>query len=454
MKKILVIAVLAAAGYFVYRWQITNAEKASQAEKAGEKTALHTVARGDVRLEVSATGRITPLREVEIKCKASGEVKEVKVDISDDVKQGQLLFRLDPTDEQRSVDRLQALLRMSEAKLAQTKLSVQAAEAKLESDRVRAKAQLESAKAEREEVAKRFRRAQDLFAQKVITREELDTVTTRSVQVVSALASAEVQLEDLKVSEIELDTKRREIEIAESQLQNDRLALDDAEQRLKDTVIYAPIDGVIAARAVQEGQIISSGISNVGGGTTAMKVADLSRMYAETAVDEASIHGVRPGVPAILTADAFPGVEFSGAVERVAVAGDVNSNVVTFNVKVEVGERGRKLLKPEMTTNVRLLVEESKNTLFVPSEAVIARTQADTAGGDPAQKGRRIHFVTRRLPNGSEEEGRVRIGITNGVVTEILEGLNEGDVVTYAKGARDSRWRGSATRTPAGPPRL
>ncbi|MCC8181181.1 MAG: efflux RND transporter periplasmic adaptor subunit, partial [Planctomycetes bacterium] len=366
--------------------------------------------------------------------------------------------------------RRSANLAMSQAKLEQTRLGEKAAEAKLEADRARAEADLKSAEAERDEYVARLERSRQLHQQRVITKEELDTAVTKAVQTESALINARVKLDDLVVQELELDKTRQEIPIAEAQVENDTVALAEAEQRLKETNIYAPISGVVSERSVQEGFIVASGVSNVGGGTTTMKVIDLSHIYAIAAVDEADIRGIAPGVKATITADAFKGMEFTGTVVRVATTGVVESNVVTFDVKVEVEGRGRQLLKPEMTTNVTFLVDERHDAILVPAAAVVRKAvvvenrsagSAIPAAHSEAEQtdqrvdySRRQSFVTVKLADGREEERQVETGLSDGYQIEIVSGLNEGETVIYAPGDTGGRWSGQAGRNRRPPMRL
>ncbi len=478
MKKLLALAVVAAAAALYYYYSYLPGVAAAAAKTTARQTAK--AERGDITITVSASGRIEPERSVDIKSKASGEVVQVFADVSDEVKQGMLLYKLDPTDEERSVARLTANLAMSRAKLEQTRLGVSAAEAKLEADTARANADVKSAQAEGEEFAARLRRAEQLYQQKVISREELDTAVTKAVQTESALANAQVKLEDLKVQAMELEKTRQEIHISEAQVDNDTVALADAQQKLKETEVFSPIDGVVSIRNVQEGLIVASGVSNVGGGTIAMQLIDLSRIYAIAAVDEADIAGVVPGIKAIVTADAYKDMEFSGKVVRVAATGVVESNVVTFDVKVEVESRRKNLLKPEMTTNVKFLVDERKNVVVVPAGAVVRRAAETPAGGTavpasntapagerPAGRSgrmnrsggegggrvdysRRESFVSVLKPDGTEEERRVQTGITDGYQIEIVSGLKEGEEVVLQQNA-DSKWAGQANRPPRMP---
>ena len=456
MKKTLVMLLVAAIAVGAYLFQSYLAEaKAGEKEQVAKPTAI--AERGDLSITVSASGRVEPEREVEIKSKASGEVVKVFADVSDEVKQGMMLFKLDPTDEERSVKRLTASLNMSKAKLEQTRLGVKAAEAKLIADTARADADLKSAEAERDEYESRLQRARQLYNEKVISREELDTAVTKGVQTQAALDNAHVKLDDLKVQQLELEKTRQEIPIADAQVENDTVALEDALQRLKETEVFSPIDGVVSERSVQEGFIVASGVSNVGGGTTTMKVIDLSRVYAIAAVDESDISGVVPGVKAVVTADAYKGMEFSGTVVRVAATGLVESNVVTFDVKVEVDSRRKNLLKPEMTTNVLFLVDDRKDAVLVPVAAVVrkaARVDASETGGASAPAGdgsqrvdytRRQSFVTVVGPDGTEEERAVVTGITDGNKMEIVSGLSEGEKVLL-QAVEQSRWAGGGGR--------
>ncbi|MDR2391306.1 MAG: efflux RND transporter periplasmic adaptor subunit [Planctomycetota bacterium] len=475
MKRVffvLVLILVAGAAYWRYDHGRSGTEEEGQSGSA-RRTAR--VEKGDIEITVSASGRIVPEREVEIKSKASGEVIKVMADVSDEVEQGMLLFKLDPADEERSVARLRAGLSMSKAKLAQVKLGIEAAEAKLKADSARAEADIRSAEAERAEYAANLVRTRNLYEQKVVTRESLDAAVTREVQTASALENAKLKLEDLKVQALELERARQEIEIAAAQVDTDSVALADAEQRLKETEVFSPIDGVVSNRTIQEGFIVASGVSNVGGGTTAMKVIDLSRIYAIAAVDESDVSGVMPGVKAIVTADAYKGVEFPGEVVRVAATGSIASNVVTFDVKVEVSGRRKRLLKPEMTTNVVLRIDGKKDVLLVPAAAVVRKAPPGGVapgleGGKRGEAGsgenrpsdgiaspdyrRRQSFVTVIRPGGGEEERLVETGLSDGAKMEIISGLSEGEEVLLIQDAgADSRWNGQAGRPPPGPGR-
>src|SRR5690606_31659274 len=163
---------------------------------------------------------------------------------------------------------------------------------------------------------------------------------------------------------------KQDVIVNQTELKRAEIEMENALQRLKETKIFAPMDGVITSRPVQTGQIIASGISNVGGGTTLMTLSDVSRLFINANVDESDIGKIRERQKTIITADAFPGRRFTGEVVRVAAKGETNSNVVTFEVKIEISSSGLDLLKPEMTANVDIQADRREDVLVLPNEAI------------------------------------------------------------------------------------
>jgi HlyD family secretion protein len=186
------------------------------------------------------------------------------------------------------------------------------------------------------------------------------------------------------------------------------------------------MDGIVTSRPVQTGQIIASGISNVGGGTTLMTLSDLRRIFVMANVDESDIGKIKDGQKAIITADAYPGKRFTGKVVRVATKGVTNSNVVTFEVKIEIEGDGKNYLKPEMTANVDVQADRRENALLLPNETI--------------QFGRQGYFVYKQDDNNSSgTRVAVKTGITDGLNTEIISGVKEGDKIIIPS-SMQSRW--------------
>src|SRR5690606_20839504 len=120
----------------------------------------------------------------------------------------------------------------------------------------------------------------------------------------------------------------------------------------------------------EEGQVISSALSNVGGGTALLNISDVSRLYIEASVDEVDIGQIRPDQTAIVTADAFPAEQFVGSVVRVSPMGQDVSNVVVFQVKLEISGSGLESLKPGMTVNVAIQAGQRDDALLLPVQAI------------------------------------------------------------------------------------
>jgi len=413
-------AVFIMAGYF---WSCDS----NKAKTETEEWSHAQVEKGPVRVAVSCTGRVVSNLDVEIKCKASGEIIKLPFDISDQVKKGVLLVELDPVDEQRKVKQAKISLASSQAKLKQKKVDLQIAEKDLAIERKSIEVALKSAKAKANDARAKAERRKYLFEKKLTALETKESMETAAVQAEVDLENAQIRIEELEIKAKEVEIKRQDVKLAEAQVETDKINLSLAEQLLQDTKVYSPIDGVISERNVQSGQIISSGISNVGGGTVVMVVSDLSRMFVLASVDESDIGQVELGQDVAITADAFPGKHFSGKIERIGTKGVNVSNVVTFEVKIELLGANKSLLKPEMTTNIKIIVAKKEEALLVPSEAVFSKEKQ--------------HFVRTLIDGGDMKERPVQVGISDGVFTEIVSGLNEGDTVVYRQGEVSSRWR-------------
>jgi HlyD family secretion protein len=424
VKKLIILIIIAViiVGGVLY-WKFSAAEET----KSEPEIITVEVERGSITLSVSTTGRVVSNLDVDIKCRAGGEVISLPNDISDHVEKGKLILEIDPIYEQRKVDQATVSLSSSEAQLTQANISLTVAEESLKTDKLRADASMKSAEARYKDSLSKAERLKQLLEKNLASQEEYDTAESSAIQAGTELENAKIRMEELKIEEMSLDLKRQDVKLAEARVKNDTINLSDAEQRLKDTKVYAPISGVISTRDVQIGQIISSAISNVGGGTTIMTLSDLSRIFILASVDESDIGKVDVGQKAEITVDAFPGMHFFGNVMRIATKGASSSNVVTFEVKIEVLSRNRKRLKPEMTANVEIIAEHMENIVIVPVEAIF--------------RGQNGSIVTVLEPDGTEEERAVEKGITDGQFTEIKSGLAEGEKIKYSMGEAESKWR-------------
>jgi len=327
-----------------------------------DKTAVIT--RGELMSVVSATGTVEPNFQVEVKSKASGEIKEFPFEPGDTITEGQTLLRLDPKTERRN-------LAQKEAEIS------------------RIMAELESAKATLMEKGSKLKRAQTLFSRGLISSEELE-----SAEAAQTMAKA-------RVSEIEASIQKAKLEV------------EDARERLEETVIISPISGVMIEKSVERGQIISSGISSFTGGTKLCVIADLSHVFIMALVDETDVGKVFAGQTARVTVDAYSDKVFDGKVVRIYPMGETRDNITVFKVKIEALGESRGLLKPMMTANVDMILDKREDALIAPDEAIRRED-----GGEAF-----VYVMT----NGGPEKRKVVTGISNGFETEIKEGLKEGD---------------------------
>ncbi len=415
------LVVIVAAVLF---WRLRPAETVAPAA-APEPTA---VAKGDIFQAVACSGRVTASLDSDIRSKAGGVVLKLPFDVSDTVKQGDLLVEIDPIDSQRAVQKAQAAVDGSVAKLAEAKQNVLVAEQNLVVARLQSQATLEAATAKAEDARTRYQSRKELADQKLLAPEDVLTFKTAASQAQADLNTAQAAVEAVKVQELSLELKRREVDLAQSDLDSDKVVLADNEQRLKETKVVAPFDGVVSSRTVQIGQTISSATTNVSGGTALMTLAVLSPLWIAATVDESDIGKVKEGQTVNITADAFPRAKFTGKVIRIATKGVNTSNVVTFEVRIEVTSENKRLLKPEMTTNVQIVAAEKHGVLAVPMQAV-TRKQGNS------------YTVTVKKADGTTDERPVQVGLNDGEKMEITSGLTEGETVMVRKDDTASKWK-------------
>lgn len=376
MKKGIVIGLFGlgciglTAGYFWLR---------EQPESTTSNTQTARVQLGELVEQVAASGSIKPDVQVEVKSLASGEVIELAVEPGDQVEAGKLLVRLDPIDEERTVNQNRASLASARARLAQ------------------AKASLDISLAEAQEAEARYEVRRKGLAKGLISTEEHRTAENAALVARNSVALREADLLS-----------------AQSEVNKVALSVAEAKRRLEETIIKAPISGTVLSVLVEKGTIISSGITNVGGGTTLLTLADLSKLYVVGALDEANIGKVRPGQDVDITVDAYQDRIFRGKVERVSPLGVNTSNIVTFDVQVVVTDRDAYLLRPGMSADLEIVVSKYKDVLLIPVAAI------------------RSQGKERYVLLASGKKRSVRTGETDGIRIIILEGLKEGEELVVA----------------------
>jgi multidrug efflux pump subunit AcrA (membrane-fusion protein) len=382
-----------------------------------------TITRGNIEMSVESAGKVMSNLDVDIKCRASGPVAKLPVDISQYVKSGDLLCQLDPTDEQLAVKVAERTVAQSTAKVEQAKLTYEQARLNLQTTRVREESALESAKVKAENLQAKADRQKQLKEQKLGSEEDFETAQTDAAAAKDAAAEAQVAIDELKQQEIQLDSKKLDIANAETQLEADKLNLNTQQQQLDYTTVTSPMDGTVSALDVQIGSMVQSGVGGFSGGTTIMTLSDLSHIFVMATVDQSDIGGIKLGQPARVEVDSFPNRDFAGKVVRIATTGVNTSNVVTFEVKVEVIDKDKNLLRPQMTGTVTIVEDQRSNVLMVPTAAVSHRSGQS--------------FV--QLPGG--EKRPVKLGLEGSDNFEVISGVSEGDKVVLEKMDLPTRWK-------------
>jgi len=350
---------------------------------------LANVERGDLARVVVATGKIQPLSKAEIKSKASGIVKKIFVDYGDRVKAGEILVELDKVQ-------LEAVVRAARANMEAAVAAKQSAEAALERNKV---------DAEGPDVP--FLKLNMQRAEQMLK----DGVMSKSV-VEDAQKNYELALNKQMSAQRNLAVSKAEIAKAEAQAAQAKASLDNSEEDLRNSTIISPIDGLVLSRDVNVGDAVSSILVLGSQATPIMTLGDVSEVYVQGKVDEADIGKVYLNQPARIVVESFKDKKFEGKVMRISPSGKEKDNVTTFEVRVSIVNPGE--LKANMSANAEILLEEKKNVLMAPEAAMIYDKDRKAQVEIPDPKG----------PSGKKKVD-VKLGISNGVKTEILAGLNE-----------------------------
>ena len=395
------------------------------------------VLRGELSVKISATGIVEPNFKVEVKSKASGEVLAFPFEEGDQVKKGTLLLQLDESDEKRNVAKARAELSSSSAKLKKANTALLLQKTKYDNDTKSSQSEIETALANLKDSEDKLKRQSELFDKKFVSQESLETAKTLFIVNQEKLVQAQTQLQKAVDSIHDITMKENEVELVQSEVKRSGIAVDEAEERLEETEIFAPIKGVIIEKFVEEGQIIASGISNVSGGTAIATIADMSRIFIIADIDETDIGSVKIGHAVQITADAYTDKIFKGKVTRIAPQGVVDNSITIFKAKIEVKGKGKSLLKPMMSANIDIVTHQIRDAIYV-----------NRAGIRRDDEGQFVMVLKNDLP----EKVRVQTGIKNPIDVQIISGLNLdeevilGDWEKILKEAQENKDKGSSLR--------
>lgn len=388
MKKILVasvILILILIALFIF---LSRREPAPQ-------YITQTADRGDIRATVSATGTVNAVTTVLVGTQVSGTIKALFVDYNSTVRQGQLLAQIDPASFEAQVAQAAANLSLARANLEKSKVALR-------------------------DTVSTFERNKILFGKDFISRYDLDTSETAYL---SALA---------------------QIKASEAQVEQTRAALNLAQTNLRYTRIISPVNGTVISRSIDVGQTVAASFQT----PTLFTIAqDLTKMQIVANIDEADIGRLRVGQPVTFTVDAYPDLTFRGNVSEIRNSPITVQNVVTYDVIVKVDNADLKL-KPGMTANVSIVIDDKKGILRVPNAALRVKIQDKTSSA-PAPKGPGVWV----LENNKPKRIPLSVGISDNRFTEVVSGkISEGAAIIVE--VKSNGQKNAATQTQRPGPRF
>lgn len=386
LKFLFFLLVLGAGGFWY--WQASHKPVD---DNGGIKYIIAPVAKGDVAHTVLASGSLQPLKSVKVGAQVSGEISALYVQIGDQLKQGDPVAEIDASTQQNTRD-------SAAASLASSKAALTSAQAKLR------------------EAQQNFNRQQSLVKKGAAAQETLDA------------AQATLRAAQSSVEQAKADIRRNQLE------------LDNAGLRLGYTNVTAPMDGVVISVAVEKGQTVNA----VQDSPTLATIAQTKTMTVEAEIAEADVGELKPGMNAYFTLLGSDKTRYEGKLKSIdpaplatskntttAAAGSSDSAVYYYG-KMDVPNPDGKL-RIGMTANMVIAVEEAKGVLTIPMTAL----QTNAQGEDEVQV----------MIGGKPQPRVVKLGINDGVNTEIKEGLKEGEEVVISSGSGE----GSIPMGPGGP---
>ena len=416
-----------------------------------------TVTRGSLQATVSAAGTIAARAQVTVQFQNAGQIKTVNVKAGDSVKAGQVLASLDTMDLEAAVASAQAGVDSAQAKLAAAKKGplpseIKAAEASLASAQAALRAavnktahlsdQLPIEQSNVNDAAQRLNDAQNTYSN--LFEYNLPTTRGRAAFVPpagqawssqkAALDNAQIDYQvavanynlaaanvndssvqsaaaQVKQAQASLDSLKNtpapeDVQVAELAVKNAQIALDQAKSNLNKAQLIAPFDGVVADLNIQAGQQSSASAQP-------LILVDLSRLEAQVNISETDLPRIKVGETVQVTFDALPGQTYSARVAKVALVGTTTQGVVNYPVTIALDQTDKQI-RPGMTANVTVVVEQRDNILLVPNRAVRV-------------SGRQR--IVNVLLDGKPTPVNVTLGMSGDTQSEVVSGLNEGDVV-------------------------
>lgn len=395
------------------RFGVRQENAASTASQSQSQYITAPIEVGELRRVVTATGTLSATVNIEVGSQLSGQIAELFVDFNDEVKKGQPLARLDQQTFEARVAEGKAAVEMAEVAVtvARTRLDKARVDA-LDSEAQRAvlKARIDNAQAKGQSARKDLKRKETLREKQISSLVEVDDAQTKSASAEAALREAEAiaaaHENEIAASKAELARAAAELDMAIATVQQKKAQLRISEIDLDRATIRSPIDGIVVARKVNEGQTLATTLEAK---TLFIIAGDLRQMEIHARLDEADIGKVKVGQDAVFSVDAYPGQQFDAVVRQIRADAEVQQNVVTYTVVLSAPNPDNRLL-PGMTTLTRITVHRAATALVIPLAGLrYSPKSARAAAGAVGASGGRA--ATAWLVDGNGQPRAVTIGI-------------------------------------------
>ena len=353
--------------------------------------------RSTIAISLEYPARIRPRQEIIVSPKIAGRVASVRADVSQAVRRGDVLFTLESNDNEAQVRQARAAVESAKANLTRT------SDSSLSSQVIQAQAAVKQAQVQYDDTRDIYERTQKLFTSGTVSQQQMDSTKAKLDGVEIALDTARQNL-----SLIQDKGGPQSTGLASTQVDQAVATADLAESQLRNTVVTSPITGLVAARNVDPGELVSSGMP-------AFVVIDVSSVTAETSVEEGMVEKIHKGQEVPLSVDAAGGGSLRGIVDTISPAAD--SRTQGYIVKVKITNPGT-TLRSGMFARVSFPVENRQNVIVVPNSSVMTETGVD--------------YVYTVVPANGEyviKKTAVHAGISDETVTEIAGGLEKGTLV-------------------------
>ncbi|KXS41022.1 MAG: RND family efflux transporter MFP subunit [Candidatus Frackibacter sp. T328-2] len=349
--------------------------------------------RKDIKIDMNLTGELKAYREVDLVPELSGVVSKASFEEGDKVRQNELLIKLDQAIQKSQVEKAEANLEVTKARLEELEAGSRIEEIK------QAEASLEQAKAQLDNASKNFERFKNLYEQNVISKSKYDSAKSKYEVAKAGLKSARQRLQLVKKG-----PRQEKIAVARAQVKQAQAALNSAKTQLNKTTIESPVKGVIAQKQIESGEMASVG-------KPVAKIVQLSPIEFKGSISTTELSQVKVGQKAVVKVDSYPNKTFTGRVSILAPT--VNPSNRGLKVTVQLANE-ELLLKPGMFANSTILVDRLTDVLVIPKAAV---------RGEDGTK--RVLVVKDGIVKSKE----IEIGPSNNNQVVIYEGLELGEKV-------------------------